>query len=154
MNRASMRSALLLLLCLALAGCQLEGPRAGSGVGQGDVPLEATLQTDRASYRPGMPVTVRLTNTTPRQVGYNLCMSRLERHGGGTSWVRVQRLGEYCTQELRTLRPRESATYVFRTESGARTGEYRIVTEVHDLKVGTVVTLASNRFRLSRERGD
>jgi hypothetical protein len=152
MNRTAAKVSVAILLGWSISGCQVEGPRASGQSGQGDAPLEATLQTDRGSYRPGMPIRLQLTNTTPREVGYNLCMSRLERYDGDTSWVRVQQLGEYCTQELRTLKPRESASFVFRTEPAARAGEYRIVTDVHDLQVGTVVTLPSSRFRLARER--
>lgn len=123
-----MRSSAKLAMLLAFAGCQQTGGY-DHGSDHGRAPYPHAMQmisTGARAYRVGTPVSIRLTNTTDRAVGYNLCRAKLERSHDGDWQEIMPSLGEICTAELRSLRPGQSATFVFRTPPRARGGDYRV----------------------------
>ena len=151
-----MRSSAKLAMLLALAGCQQTG-----GYDQepytGRAPYPHAMQmisTGARAYRVGTPVSIRLTNTTDRAVGYNLCRAKLERSHDGDWQEIMPSLGEICTAELRNLRPGQSATFVFRTPPGARGGDYRVRAFLTDQRAAQSVEAVSNMFMLQRDSSD
>ena len=93
------------------------------------------LSTDSDSYSSGDKVTVKLRNTSLRQVGYNLCQSfvDLERLDD-VGWEPVEKETKFCTAEMRVIRPLQSVTSQFELPAGLSGGEYRLK---HRIRVGT-----------------
>ncbi len=116
-----------------LAGCDSSGPS------------DVTFRTDASAYRLGDAVTVRLTNESGGDVGYNLCFSTLQRSDGGR-WLDVDRNGTgdplACATVQLALEPGASAEERITIPANAEAGEYRVQTsvEVGDDGGGRVVT--------------
>jgi hypothetical protein len=133
---------------LLMTACQVDGDTHGLYGARSSAPLDASIRTDRQEYPAGSAITVRLVNTTARSVGYNLCTSQLERNDEEVGWTRVRQAEEACTQELRTLRPRQSTVFTFKIAPHIKPGEYRVASDVRDLQAGTAVTLVSAPFKV------
>lgn len=91
---------------------------------------------------------VRLTldNGEREPIGYNLCISRLQRQSAG-GWTDVE-TGEVCTMHMATLNPGADATFAKLLPGNLPAGEYRYVTGVES-PVGTAQKpVASNSFHL------
>jgi hypothetical protein len=148
-----MRSLVKLAMLLALGGCEQPGAYDRSLDSARRAPaLPATsIATSADAYGAGAPVSIRLTNTTARTVGYNLCRAKLER-SHDNDWQEIMpALGEVCTAELRGLRPGQSATFVFRTPPGARGGTYRVRAALQDPQGAALLEAISNTFTVTRE---
>lgn len=116
-----MRKKLALLLLLVCGGCA-----------NGLLPQEnanATLRTDRAEYDPGEAAKLELANTSGGSVGYNLCVSQLERFSS-TGWTPAEGTGTTCLGILLSLKPGERATGQLPLPADLRAGTYRISTRI------------------------
>lgn len=117
-----------LVVALLLLGCRPGGippgerPAGETAEPQGPVSVEL----ERATYQPGDPVQLTLTNHGTTTYGYNACTRTLERRVEG-AWQPVDEPGRICTMEIRLLEgsARQSAT----TELPAdlQPGEYRLL---------------------------
>lgn len=105
------------------------------------VPTDVILTASRGD---GDLVTITLTNGSSELVGYNLCVSSLDRRVAG-SWASTGAPLWICTAELRGLRPGEEASFsaVYLTPMPA--GEYRVITGV-ELENGRGASIASTSF--------
>lgn len=86
------------------------------------------FSVEPATAAPGATVTLVLRNGSPRQLGYNLCMSGLEQRQGN-GWRPVVGTA-VCTAELRLLTPGQEARFQRRLPPTLATGEYRFGTRV------------------------
>ena len=95
-----------------------------------DVPSAAGvhLTVEPRIARAGSSVTLVLHNATGGQVGYNLCMSRLEQLQAG-GWRAIPEDG-VCTAHLAILGPGREARFERRLPSGLPAGDYRFSTRV------------------------
>ena len=151
-QRLYMRGFLTLMALVAVSGCH-HASVAASGGGSG-FPTEHLLSTDSPRYAAGTAVTVQLVNRTGRPIAYDLCGSRLERRDGEGEWRLVlDSLGEVCTAELRTLRPRQVAAFTFKPQPRSR-GEYRIRSYLEDLQARSRFEAVSNIFTIERSDSD
>jgi hypothetical protein len=119
-----MRPVLLLALAMmtTAGGACTPMPEPGGGL---------VLRVDRADYGPGDPVVLTLVNGTGHDVGYNLCVTGLDRRTGGGGWEPAPvALVEACTMELRVLPPGETAEFRHTLPRGLAPGEYRMRTGV------------------------
>lgn len=153
-RRIDLRVLLAVIAIMSVSACQQGGPPTDSGIAYDPNspggPVVRLLATDAASYARGAPVSVRLTNSTGRSVGHNLCRARLERRDDDDVWrPMMDSLAEACTTELRTLRPGQSVIYSFRTAPSARPGQYRISADLEDLTARLRFIGVSNTFSLS-----
>jgi hypothetical protein len=147
-----MRCSIKIAIVLALAGCETGGHHREPYTGGAAYPhAMQMISTGGRTYRVGAPVSIRLTNTTDRAVGYNLCRAKLERSHDGDWQEIMPSLGEVCTAELRSLRPGQSATFVFRTPAGARGGDYRVRAFLEDQRAPRSIEAISNMFMLQRD---
>jgi len=134
----SMRIALL-LLAAALAACApVQSPDAGSPPATG-VRLDAERTSPTA-------VRLRLQNGSSERIGYNLCVSALQRRDGG-NWTAV-RTDDVCTMELRILEPGGAATFDKTLPGGLAPGEYRYTTNVEMPLGRSQTSVSSNAFRM------
>ncbi|RKH68962.1 hypothetical protein D7W81_11665 [Corallococcus aberystwythensis] len=124
-------------------------------VGCGEI--EASLATDATEYQPGDTVQLVLQNEGTRELGYNLCVVRLERQED-SGWTHTPHLGESeaCPLMLHTLDHGKQAQGTLRLPTELRAGEYRIVHEVDTLRTdsqGRTVhePVTSNPFRVSED---
>jgi hypothetical protein len=139
-------------MLLVLAGCQAGGYDQGPYTGSAPYPhAMQMISTGARTYRVGAPISIRLTNTTDRVVGYNLCRAKLERSHDGDWQEIMASLAEACTAELRSLRPGQSATFAFRTPASARGGDYRVRVFLEDQRAAQRVEAISNMFMLQRD---
>jgi hypothetical protein len=92
----------------------------------------------------GQNVMLTLRNEFGGPVGYNLCMSGLQRRASGT-WEAVQ-TGDMCTMEIRTLDTGNSATFEKTLPDGLAAGEYRYTNSVESN--GSRVVAESNPFNV------
>ena len=139
-----MKIAALIVPLLFLAGC---GPGSDAPPPGGFPPpaagLRLTVEPQVASS--GSSVALILFNGTARPVGYNLCMSALERWQSG-SWQTVPEDG-VCTAELRTLQPGDQARHPKTLPATLSAGDYRYVTRVESpLNGGPLQRVASDPF--------
>lgn len=127
-----MRRTLALLLPVVLAACSGGGngpldPLDNNGV---TVITGIHYQTDRTTYSRWDEIVSQLLNATDHDIGYNLCLARLERRVGG-GWVEVRRTPErVCTMPLYILRPGQSTTYREPASVVPAPGTYRLRTTV------------------------
>ncbi|MBD0321619.1 MAG: hypothetical protein ICV87_14880 [Gemmatimonadetes bacterium] len=108
------------LLALSAAAC-------GSGFVASDPAVE--VATDRAAYAPGDTVRVTLRNVSGETLGYNLCISKLDRRAAD-AWTTVDVFpgpGGACSMELRTLPAGESVQVRRAIPAATSAGTYRIV---------------------------
>ncbi|MHA7630174.1 immunoglobulin-like domain-containing protein [Corallococcus sp. M7] len=93
--------------------------------------LEVSLFTDTTEYRPGDTVQLELRNEGTREVGYNLCMVRVERRED-TGWLHTPHLGETeaCQAYQDTLKGGDQAQGTLKLPAELAAGEYRVVHDV------------------------
>jgi len=141
----------VLVLPLALLGCEQMGSYDAKSYSPGDE--RQMIVVDVPSSDPGSPATIRLANTTPRTLGYNLCRASLERQVGD-DWAPHQKmLAEACTAEVRLLGPGQTATYSFRLPQVKR-GRYRVRAALYDQVSGTSMDATSTPFLIGRDVSD
>lgn len=87
-----------------------------------------------------------LENGSADRVGYNLCVSTLERRSG-ERWEQVVP-PPICTMDLRTLAPGERATFPRKIDESLPPGDYRFVTKVEWPVGGSMKTLMSNTMTI------
>jgi hypothetical protein len=152
MDRTRLLALMLLVQTVVLSACEQTAPiyTPAAAIAGAE---SATFVADNLTYAAGAPVTLRLTNTTPRAVSYNLCRSSLERHTED-DWVVVRPLAPACTAELRTLLPGQAATFTFPTDRQDRNGDYRVRSELYDPATRTSAIILTRNFRLNREDSD
>jgi hypothetical protein len=114
------RNVLLVGAVLWLTACG--GPLVG----------EAILKTDQETYAPGAELTLRIQNESFLQpLGYNLCMSRLERQEEG-AWTAVPPPGRVFCQAIEyNLGPGGSGESRRSLDETLAEGTYRYVTNVY-----------------------
>jgi hypothetical protein len=97
--------------------------------------VEVSLTTDAMQYQPGDTVQLVLQNQGIQEVGYNLCVVRIERRED-SGWTYTPHLGEAeaCPLMLHTLRGGAQAHDTLRLPVELRAGEYRIVHDVDTLR--------------------
>ncbi|WP_143195411.1 immunoglobulin-like domain-containing protein [Archangium sp. Cb G35] len=113
------------------------------------VPLvgEADLKTDQQTYAPGSKVKLLLRNDSLQLLGYNLCMSSLQRDEGGT-WTVVPPPGrQLCAAIQYNIWPGESGESLRPLPETLPEGTYRYVTNV-DWN-GEHQEVASNAFSVA-----
>lgn len=108
------------LLALSAAAC-------GNAFVASDPAVEVT--TDRAAYAPGDTVRVTMRNVSGESLGYNLCVSKLDRRSAD-AWATVDVFpgpGGACTMELRHLPAGESVQTRRVIPAATEAGTYRLV---------------------------
>ncbi len=143
----------LMLLTLAVATCQPTGPHpqdepAGERTAS---PQEGVvLTTNRQSYSTGEQVRLTLRNESRQPLGFNLCMSTLERRQG-EEWVPVPAdPTEVCPAILGLLPAGESTHHTFTLDRDLPAGEYRFRTELEHMDTGARGAYVSSTFQLRR----
>lgn len=135
----TMRGFLLVGAVSLFAACA-----SGLQTGAGGISLNVQPEAIAA----GETITLTLRNDSPGDVGYNLCSSTLEQRGeDGWQPVATDRV---CTMELRTLTAGQVTTYPMEVPSDAEAGEFRYVTAVELMEVGTRGGVQSGVFRITR----
>lgn len=81
--------------------------------------------TDRASYRSGETVQLRIVNGKDRQYAFNPCTRILERRDGDR-WVPVQD-SRMCTMIAWLIEPGQTRTATTEIQAGLSAGTYRLV---------------------------
>ncbi|MHB1194835.1 MAG: hypothetical protein ACYC6F_17550 [Longimicrobiales bacterium] len=102
-------------------------------------------------YSRGDTVTLMLTNSTDRQLGYNLCVGDLELWDG-KEWHRVRKMPENseCIVPLYLLTPGDSARYLQPVFDFIEMGIYRFRDSIEWFDDGGRVEIISNGFRVTR----
>lgn len=95
----------------------------------------------------GKSVQLTLRNQSTQPIGYNLCLSALERLDGA-SWVNVA-ADTVCTMQLNTLQPAGTATFDHRLPPGLPRGQYRYVTNVENPLGTSQVRIPSDPLTVS-----
>lgn len=132
------------LLLLAFLGACATAPQAPATEAGG---LRFTIEPRVVA--PGGAVTLVLFNDTAAEIGFNLCMSALERREG-SSWVAAPQQGA-CTRELRIAAPGRDARYQRVLPAALASGEYRFRTSVESpLMQARMQPLASESFAVRR----
>ncbi len=123
-----------------------EAPRAPAQPAQ----AQRLLYTERQTYSADEEVRLILQNQARHEIGYNLCMSALERRVG-EEWQAVEaQPQEVCPAILRLLAPDQSTYYMFRLDRDLPAGEYRFRTQIENLQTGERQAFFSNPFMLTR----
>lgn len=91
---------------------------------------EAVLRTEQETYAPGAEVKLLLRNDSLQVLGYNLCMSSLQRDEGGT-WTVVPPPGRrLCAAPQYNIWPGENDEARYPLPETLPEGTYRFVTGV------------------------
>lgn len=133
----TVRFSALMLVATAIVACTTAGSRAGSS----DVALTVTPE----SAEPGDTVTLVLRNDSQDELGYNLCTSELSRQTGDDAWDPVPS-DRACTMELRSLSPRQRATFRIDLPADLAPGTYRFETSVERMARNARETVATEPF--------
>jgi hypothetical protein len=128
---------LVAAMALALGACA----SLPSGGSVGNVSLTA------APTAAGDSIVLTLANRSAQSVGYNLCVTAVERRNGDT-WQNVP-VDRVCTKELRTLDAGDQTTYTTTLPAGAAAGDYRFATSVQIPLSGEQQTVTSNVVRVA-----
>ena len=130
-----MRYLSTLFVLAGLAACQVPQQAPERGV---------RFATDQAAYAPGADVQLQLENQTEGPIGYNLCVSALERETE-TGWL-PEGEAEICTMVQHGLEPRDGATYTKRLGTDLPPGRYRFVTDIEYQPTGQREQHATDPF--------
>lgn len=130
---------------LLLAGAVSFLAACASGLQTGAGGISLSLQPQAVAA--GETITLTLRNDSSADVGYNLCSSTLEQRVGD-AWQPVA-TDRVCTMELRTLPPGQVTTYPMEIPAQAAAGEYRYVTAVELMEMGTRGGVQSDGFRIT-----
>lgn len=156
-----MRFLPLAILILVLAACQTtpapdearpDAERAPAEPAPPILPTqeEPVLSTGRQTYSREDEVRLILQNHTREEIGYNLCVSSLERRVN-EEWQPVEvQLREACPMILRLLPPGQSDYYMFQLDPGLEEGVYRFRTELETMGTGERQAYFSNPFTITR----
>lgn len=145
-----MRSLVAALVVLTALGCRPSvGPLDAdpSLIADGQ---ERVLTTERDSYGAGETAVVILTNTFGHAIGYNLCISALERQSNGRWQQSDLDRDRVCTTELRILQPGGRVTYSRLLNPALPAGEYRLRTTLENLEARSREPVVSTTFRVTR----
>jgi hypothetical protein len=125
---------------LALTASAAAGTRCGHP--------SITLDVRPERVAPGDSLRLVLRNGSTEALGYNLCLSALERRVDDTrQTVPSDRV---CTMELRILAPNQAAEYATEVPDTLSAGEYRYTTEVEWMEHGVRNPISSHPFRVER----
>jgi hypothetical protein len=111
----------VVMMTTSFGACAPMPPEDGGGL---------VLRVDQSSYRPGDPAVLTLFNGTAADVGYNLCVTALDRRVGDGWEPAPVPLVEACTMELRVLGAGQTAEFRHTLPRGLQAGEYRMRTGV------------------------
>ena len=143
----SLRGVVIAVVVVATVGC------AGAGIlevlPRGSTPEGIGFAVRDTLFGPGDSITLALTNGTAREIGYNLCLGRLERWDG-KSWRSVQRRPDdsECTLPLYHLTPGDSVQYRQPVYAFIEGGTYRFRDSIEWLGDGSRAEVISNGFRV------
>ena len=135
------------VVVVAIMGC------AGAGMlevlPEGSTPEGVGFAVRDTLFSTGDTVTLVLTNGTARDIGYNLCVSRLERWDG-RGWRSVRKMPEdsACILPLYSLTPGDSAQYLQPVYAFIEGGTYRFRDSIEWLGDGSRAEVISNGFRV------
>lgn len=103
-------------------------------------------EAGRQAYTPQDSIETRLVNVSGAQVGYNLCVTTLEKRAG-TAWTRVERTPEHpCALILFPLAPGETAAYSEPASALPGPGTYRLRTRVEAPVPGPRTEVVTDAF--------
>lgn len=107
------------------------------------------FETQDTLFTTGDTVTLTLTNSSDRWIGYNLCTSDLEVRNG-SRWERVRKMPENsaCTMQLDLLPPGGSDEYRQPVYDFIQRGTYRFRDEIEWMDSGAEFEVLSNGFRV------
>ena len=110
-----------------------------------------TLTLDRASYKAGATVTMRITNQSRDQLGFNQCSSRSIERQDGSRWVPHVEPNRMCTMELRLLMPNQTQTVTTDLPATLSPGTYRMLLTfgIQSSASAGVVRAVSSSFSVS-----
>ena len=137
----------VVIAVVATMGC------AGSGIlealPEANTPEGIGFAVRDTQFGAGDTATLVLTNGTARNIGYNLCVSHLERWDG-KGWRTVGKMPENsaCILPLYTLAPGDSAQYRQPIYDFIETGTYRFRDSIEWLGGGGRAEVISNGFRV------
>jgi hypothetical protein len=109
-----------------------------------EAPDGVALAVSPSESSPGDSVTVTLTTTRERGVGYNLCAGTLE-HRTGDTWQPLPP-NRVCTMELRILQPGDEASFTLALEPSLGPGEYRYHVSVEQMDGTGMTAVRSDPF--------
>ncbi len=143
-ERVSRKLPLPLLLLLVFSGCNMMlAPQPGD--------LNVEFTTDQQLYAPGAEIVITLTNRTKHGIGYNLCVSGLEEQVNG-EWRVPENLPRdvLCLAVLKHLHRGRAASTRFPLPEELPAGEYRLFTNVEDLRTGEQALIATSSFVIAK----
>jgi hypothetical protein len=132
----------------ALAACQPAIDPVNREPAITAVDADRLFATDRARYSAADTAHLVLTNRLDDMLGYNLCVSVLERRIEDR-WVTAPHQEErVCTLELRTLEPGATATFAWDLDPRLPSGTYRFRNHFELMTAGERAEFATNEFAL------
>lgn len=134
----AMRYPTLMLLAVTLGAC------ATTGSGPTD---DMSLRVTPERAAPGDTVTLVLRNDSEDTLGYNLCTSDLFRRTDADTWDAVPS-DRACTMELRSLSPRQRATFRLELAADVAPGTYRFETRVEVIQRDVRETVVTEPFEI------
>ena len=137
----------IVLAVFSLSGCNLLDAGEGDGL---------AFTTEAESYEPGDRVTLNLENDSGQRVGYNLCLSSLQRRTAN-AWTRPEAADgdinndgtrEACTMQMNTMDSGEEVSYDKGLPIDLAEGAYRFQNSVTLLEEEPErdVTITTNVF--------
>jgi hypothetical protein len=143
----SLRGVAIAVVIVATVGC------AGAGIlevlPESSTPEGIGFAVHDTLFGTGDTITLVLTNGTAREIGYNLCLSLLERWDGkGWRSVRETPENSECILPLYVLRPGDSAQYRQPVYAFIEGGTYRFRDSIEWLGDGSRAEVISNGFRV------
>jgi hypothetical protein len=144
---------IFLLMLFAVATCQPTAPRAPDEPAPEQTAATRegiVLTTDRQTYAPGQTLRLILRNETQHPLGYNLCLSTLERREG-EQWVAVPPdPDEICTTHLAVLLPGGETHYDFTLAAALPAGQFRYRTSIENMGTNQTAPHTSPPFQVQR----
>jgi hypothetical protein len=106
--------------------------------------------TDRDRYAPGDTAHLVLSNHREHTLGYNLCVSVLERRIEDRWVTAPHQEDRVCTLELRTLEPDDTARFAWDLDPRLPDGAYRFRNHFEIMPTGEREEFTTNEFVLAR----
>lgn len=138
-NRRTRRLCFPILMLIAVA------PIACTTVGSGTASNGVSLMVTPESAEPGDTMTLILRNDSQDELGYNLCTSELSRQAADDTWNPVPS-DRACTMELRSLSPRQRATFRVDLPADLEPGTYRFATRFERMERSVRDTVVTEPF--------
>lgn len=138
---------ILMLGLAALAACKQSTdvePEAEVQAIAAALRVTTAFSTDRTHYQPADTVSLRLENTTNREIGYNLCSSTLQIEQGD-DWRDIPSL-KVCTAALYPLAPQQHDIEPYALDDTLAAGTYRFMSKIYLLESRANSKIYSNSF--------